>query len=208
MKEIERLLRREYGITAIQLKPQVGYDSSNIRVKTHEGTTYMLKLHRTEAGLQHTLAGEHAVLELLSSHFPGRFPTPIYNIEGKTIFQPVDTEYEAGRLLSFLEGKFLAEVAHTPALFRSLGRFLAEMDLQLLHFHHPAIAARHYYWDMQHSLENEPFVRFVADPHKRKWVEYFFLQFQAHVSPRLPSLRKSVIHADANDWNVLTMAKP
>ncbi|MDZ7608739.1 MAG: aminotransferase class III-fold pyridoxal phosphate-dependent enzyme [Cyclobacteriaceae bacterium] len=38
---------------------------------------------------------------------------------------------------------------------------------------------------------------------KRKLVDYFVLQFKENVIPQLPLLRKSVIHNDANDWNVL-----
>ena len=207
MEKIKTLLKHQFGITATQLKPQVGYDSTNIRITAGDDQQYMLKLHQAEPGLMDTLTGEHAVLELLSAHFPKRFPSPISNIKGQSIFQPKDQDYEAGRLLSFLEGSFLAEVPHTPELFQSFGRFLAEMDQQLLNFRHPAIAARHYYWDMQHSLENVPFTRFVADARKRNWVEYFFLQFRTQVSPILPELRKSIIHSDANDWNVLTDGK-
>ncbi len=34
-------------------------------------------------------------------------------------------------------------------------------------------------------------------------VDYYFLQFKEFVLPELPHLRKSIIHNDANDWNVL-----
>jgi len=43
----------------------------------------------------------------------------------------------------------------------------------------------------------------IRDPHIRKQVAYFLMQFEKNVNPEIPDLRKSIVHNDANDWNVL-----
>lgn len=44
----------------------------------------------------------------------------------------------------------------------------------------------------------------IADPSRRAMVERLFARYEAQVLPRLPYLRASVLHQDANDWNVIT----
>jgi 4-aminobutyrate aminotransferase-like enzyme/Ser/Thr protein kinase RdoA (MazF antagonist) len=106
-------------------------------------------------------------------------------------------------LLTFLPGKTLAAVnPHSIDLLHSLGNLLAEMDLALLDFSHPA-AHRELKWDLARSLSARQYLQHIRDARQREIAEQFLNLFEAEVVPRLPHLRRSVIYGDANDHNVL-----
>lgn len=108
------------------------------------------------------------------------------------------------RLLTYLPGNFLARVKpHKPELLHSLGVFLATMDRAFASFDLPA-PRRPLKWDMSlaPSTINERLAD-LKDKEGRKLVEYFLDGSVKNIAARWPQLRKSVIHNDANDLNVL-----
>ncbi len=108
------------------------------------------------------------------------------------------------RLLTRLPGTLLAESrAHDPDLLRSLGRFLGQLDRALDGFSHPG-ARRDLEWDLRHaSSVVRGYLELIPLGKRRTLVERFLVQFESEVAPALPELRRSVIHNDANDYNVL-----
>jgi 4-aminobutyrate aminotransferase-like enzyme/Ser/Thr protein kinase RdoA (MazF antagonist) len=109
-------------------------------------------------------------------------------------------------LLTYVPGTVLAKAnPHTPELLRSLGQFLGEMDVALADFSHPA-AHRELKWDLARSLWIRDYLRYIGDPSRRALVERFLGLYESDVVRALPSLRRSVIYGDANDYNVLVSA--
>jgi Ser/Thr protein kinase RdoA (MazF antagonist) len=85
---------------------------------------------------------------------------------------------------------------HSPALLRDLGRKLGQLDRALAGFDHPAIH-RDFHWDLANGNR-------IID-------EYGGLVHDADLVHRCrfeggTNLRRSVIHGDANDYNVLVEA--
>ncbi|HEY3202530.1 MAG TPA: aminotransferase class III-fold pyridoxal phosphate-dependent enzyme [Thermoanaerobaculia bacterium] len=109
------------------------------------------------------------------------------------------------RMLSYLPGTILAQAKpQSPGLLRALGRFLGELDAALEGFSHPAAVGRELVWNPALSLAViARHLDAISDPSRRSLVEHFVAEFEGVVSPLLPRLRRSVIHNDANDYNVL-----
>ncbi len=106
-------------------------------------------------------------------------------------------------MLSFLPGTMLAEISpHPPELIGSLGRLLAEMDLALVEFTHPA-ALRFLKWDVSRSNWARDYLSHIPDPARRALAKRFLNLFEEEAVPRFPHLRRSVIYGDANDHNAL-----
>lgn len=106
-------------------------------------------------------------------------------------------------MLAYESGALLAEAKpHSPGLLRSLGRFLGEMDSALASFSHPS-AQRELQWDLAKADWIRGQLQHVPDPARRALVERFLSLYEAEVVASLPHLRRSVIHGDANDYNVL-----
>ena len=107
------------------------------------------------------------------------------------------------RLLTYHPSALLAEVnPHTPDLLHSLGHFLGEIDKALDGFTHPG-SQRDLKWDLQGALWIEEYTHHIATPQRRAIVEHIIRQFETRVVARAASLRCSIVHNDANDYNVL-----
>jgi Ser/Thr protein kinase RdoA (MazF antagonist) len=100
-------------------------------------------------------------------------------------------------LVRYLPGVPLAEIKpHPPSLLYDLGRKLGQLAHALVDFDHPAVH-RDFHWDLANGnrILNE-FGGLIKDPSLRELV------FKCRVDEGI-NLRRSVIHGDANDYNVL-----
>jgi 4-aminobutyrate aminotransferase-like enzyme/Ser/Thr protein kinase RdoA (MazF antagonist) len=109
-------------------------------------------------------------------------------------------------MLSYVPGTMLAKARpHSPELLHSLGQFLGEMGAALADFAHPA-ARRELKWDLARAGWIRQHLSLLRDASQRALVEKFLALYELEVMPALPSLRRSVIYGDANDYNVLVGA--
>src|SRR6185369_1281971 len=101
------------------------------------------------------------------------------------------------RLVDYLPGVPLAEIRpHTSGLLHDLGRKLGQVAHALADFDHPAVH-RDFHWDLANGnrVVNE-FAPLIDNANLRELV----LKCRFEPPERL---RRSVIHGDANDYNVL-----
>jgi len=101
------------------------------------------------------------------------------------------------RLVHYLPGVPLAEIRpHTSGLLHDLGRKLGQLAQALTDFDHPAVH-RDFHWDLANGNRVvEEFAELIENANLRELV----LKCR-YEQPR--SLRRSVVHGDANDYNVL-----
>ena len=197
---MKELLKSKYGIEDARLTKMEGYDSTNYRVETGKSVFVLKKYGYSEEDLA-LLNAENKVLESLKGLENEEFPNAIPTLDGKPLLLDQGHIF---RMLSYVEGSFLGDIEHTPTLLGSFGTFLGKIDKTIHTIFEPTIRARVTQWDLQYFKLNHKFLKFIPDPKDRNLVDYFFLQFDERVYPRKHSLRKGVIHNDANDWNVLT----
>src|SRR5262245_45015139 len=95
---------------------------------------------------------------------------------------------------------------HSPELLRDLGRRVGRIDRALADFDHQAIH-RDFHWDLANGLRVvREYESLITDAETRRLVVKFAAEFEQYVAPILPRLRKSAIHNDANDFNVIVRA--
>ena len=98
------------------------------------------------------------------------------------------------RLVGYLSGVPLAQVQpQSPELLRDLGRKLGQLDHALSDFDHPAVH-RDFHWDLANG--NRIIDEFAPLVENAALVSQCRVEFKS-------GLRRSVIHGDANDYNVL-----
>lgn len=196
-------IKEHYGIDVIEVKPIEGYANLNFRITDSNENLYVYKsFHSTGDPWFFDL--ETKVLQRLTKKIPNKFPEPIQALNGAYITeQGKEDDSPKNRILSWLEGDLFKDVNHSRELFESFGGLLAKMDMELMDINDPIIKARHIEWDLQHILELGKKTNSISDSSLRKIVDHYLLQFKEFVHPELPRLRKSIIHNDANDWNVL-----
>jgi len=106
------------------------------------------------------------------------------------------------RLLTWLPGKVLGEVAPASELLFDLGGTLARLDLVLRGFFHPS--ARHtLVWDLRQMPALQPHVGDIEEEDARRNVAAVSDTFIRTILPRWDTLRSQVIHNDANSSNVV-----
>ena len=134
------------------------------------------------------LEAENAVLDHLSERVP---------FCQRVIEEVAEFEGHFARVVSYLPGVPLAEIRpHTPALLHDLGQKLGQLSRALADFDHPAVH-RDFHWDLAtgNRVVNE-YAPLIENPDLRELV------LRCRFQPRI-KLRRSVIHGDANDYNVL-----
>ncbi len=107
-------------------------------------------------------------------------------------------------LVTYLQGVPLGRVKrHSPELLLDLGRCIGQLDRALIRFDHPAVH-REFHWDLANGLWIiRKYQSLIADAEMRRLVSKLAADFERNFTRLLPSLRRSVIHNDANDYNVL-----
>jgi len=108
------------------------------------------------------------------------------------------------RLLHYVEGRLLSSVSpHTPGLLKDMGGILARIDNSLQGFNHEVLD-RPFIWNMIDALGTlEGFKTLLESDRQRQLVDSFENLFRDSVLRSDQSLRRAVIHNDANDNNVL-----
>jgi len=197
-----KILKDLYGLEGSVI-PLPGYIDKNYQVETKSGEKFVLKFSREKKEL---LEAEALLLNHLHSlRDKERKSQKVYpSIDGALISSlTLDGQEWYVRLVSFIEGKFLAEIKHTPKLGKSLGSLLGRLNRALSDFDHVEFHARVLEWDLQQTPLSRKYVEDIKDPVLQARVSYFIQQYEENVGPYRETLRKSVIYSDANEWNVL-----
>lgn len=199
-----RIARDLYGLDG-QFRRLPGEFDANFVIDDGAGPRAVLKIsHPSE---------RRALLDLQASalrHLAERtpeltLPRIIPTLSGEPFTETIgpDGSPHFVRLASYVRGRPLAETRpHGPELLQSLGSLLGTVDRALLDFSHPA-AERELRWDPRRSAWIREYLDYVQDPARRALVERHLMRFETAVAPALPGLRHSVIHGDANDYNVV-----
>ncbi|HMS95037.1 MAG TPA: phosphotransferase, partial [Tabrizicola sp.] len=108
------------------------------------------------------------------------------------------------RLVTWIGGKPMAEAPRSLDQLANLGRFMGGLTRSMQGFGHPEAFRPDFPWSLDHVIQLKGHADDIADPARRDLVKRLFIRYETQVLPRLPTLRASVLHQDANDWNVIT----
>ena len=201
---IQAFLHLHWGIENACVTPLPGEIDANYAVQTTTDVRYGFKLHAGDISPDIEL--QVAVLQHVAQHAP-HLPlqtlVPANNGQTLVALQMADGCLRHARLCRWLEGEVWAKVAQPPlAAATDLGHTLAELDLALQSFDHPA-ARRAYRWDSARFHELSDCIPLLTDPAKQQALRQLHHRFQHEITPRLAACPQQVIHSDANDYNLL-----
>ena len=196
---MEKLLIEEFGINPIEIIKINGYDNLNYLIKTNS-KNYILKTYEDLTLIDLIQSETKALLFLNDNLYPK--PIPFLNGENIRIIQ-INGTSKIYRLLSYLKGKFLGEINQTKEIIASFGKSLAKLNKRLLDWNDIHIKSRQLEWDMQHYVISKNYLNEISSTKVRKIIHYFMNQYEENVVPFFLDLRKSTIHNDANNWNIL-----
>jgi Ser/Thr protein kinase RdoA (MazF antagonist) len=199
--ECVRLTSRFYGLTATAT-PLPSERDQNFALAAMSGEKFVLKIamsneERATLELQNA-ALKHAAQHVLHLTLPRLVPASdgadivtISGAGGQNYFM---------RLMSWLDGEVFVDTPrpHADGLLGSLGTAVAELDVALQGFSHPAMY-RELYWDVKRADLALTHLPLLPDEQRNVVLQYM----HAWDSVDWKSLRHSLIHGDVNDYNVL-----
>jgi Ser/Thr protein kinase RdoA (MazF antagonist) len=106
------------------------------------------------------------------------------------------------RLMSWLDGRQLSEIAATADVMGALGGALGRLDAALAGYR-PSVPETDLVWDLSRALRTRPLLAHVGDEAKRALAAAAFDAFAREVAPVMASLPWQVVHNDVNPYNVL-----
>ncbi len=198
----EKVALELYGLTA-KAKTLMGEYDKNFHLTSTEGE-FILKIMHPQAEKE-TLELQIAALTHLAKQAPDLIAPKVQRTKSRELMSTIDAP-DGQRLvwlLNYIPGKLYADVKpHTPDILESFGKALAAFDKALLDFEHP-VAKRNLKWDLSAAQWIQESAQDIADEHQRDVVQRILMTYLETVQPALSDVRHSVIHNDANDYNVL-----
>ncbi len=199
---IAAVVSDQFGLKG-DLQPLISERDQNFCLKTDTGERFVVKIVGLTEDPDVTDFQIEALLHLQQASFSG-VPRVVRTLKGE-----IHSEIALGnnqtavmRVVTWLAGETLMDVAMTPALLQQFGRCLASLDKALHGFRHVG-ENQVLLWDMQRAMQLRELFVHVNDSALRDMLGSVLNDFEARVQPRLTALPRQVIHSDANTENVL-----
>ena len=202
-KEASDFVLKIYGYKG-SAKPLPSERDQNFRITTDTGDQYVFKIaNALEA--RDVLEAQNDAMTHLSDETVFS-PEVIPSLDNETLSE-VSSKKGAKhfiRMVSFLPGIPFGDMKrHSDDLLKSIGSCLGHIDRTFAEFDHPA-THRDFHWDLANALDVvRKYNSLIEDPALKNLIKRFADRFEQDVAPLFPKLRKSVIHNDANDYNVI-----
>lgn len=209
LSEARSVAERHWGLSVSTIKDLGSYIDQNFLIEANDGKLFTLKIHhRTEHEM--VLDLQNQVIETLAASISSvEFPCSISSLTGNRIehIQSGQGHTHCVRLLTYVDGTMLGDVDQVDSrIYQQLGQLIGEMDLALSGFYHPTANRPDIPWDIKNAALSASLTHHIEDREIRRIAEYFFLQYETEVQPRLSELRKSVVHNDMHRYSVLVDA--
>lgn len=201
--EIEQVVQQGYGLTVVEQRRLGGEIDQNVWIKTDNGREFLFK--GSTGTFDRALRWQEKVLSHLATASP-QLPVPrlIPARSGRAMLAvQIDGLSVVTRLLTWMPGKMLADVAEPPDyLLYDLGVVAGRLTQALADLEVGEFDESHH-WDIRKSREavDEAF-SFVSDEADRQAVIVLMRRFDRVISD-LGQLPSGVVHHDLNDFNVL-----
>jgi len=105
--------------------------------------------------------------------------------------------------MEFIPGKRMSDLSDiSDSLLHRLGRNVAQFDIVMQNFDHPA-AHRSHRWNLAEAEQHEDKISLLAEPQKRRTLSWAFSEW-GRARGALSNVAWQFIHGDINDENVLT----
>jgi 4-aminobutyrate aminotransferase-like enzyme/Ser/Thr protein kinase RdoA (MazF antagonist) len=204
ISDAERVASEEFRVEVEDASPLDSERDQNFRLRTADDRELVLKIGN-QAEDPAVVDFQNRALKHVAERdpelpIPRLIPTPSGE-HGCKVDGP-DGQKHLVRLLTFLPGKPLGDLAPENRPLRSLGATVARLGLALRGFFHPA-AGHRLLWDLKHAASLREHVVHIEDAGRRELADHYLRNFEKRALPQLPGLRAQVIHNDVSPNNAL-----
>jgi 4-aminobutyrate aminotransferase-like enzyme/Ser/Thr protein kinase RdoA (MazF antagonist) len=193
---------QHYGIKGTVHK-QTGELDFNFKISTETGENYILKFSRPDTSAAYFDFQQHLLLHIDGKNPDFPFPKIIETLHGETdtVYMDSHNQTRKVRLLAWIDGRLWSSVnPQLDDLRYSLGEKCGEITHVLADFKHP-FAQRAFEWDIAQAQWTYDHLH-LFNSEQKACLTYFTAQFEGF-KKQYYVLRKSVVHNDANDNNIV-----
>ena len=200
---VSDLLQSSYGLSDLEVTSLPGYDDTNFRIITSQGTAYALKMSpdfRTSDG---RIPAQLELMTYLKGTSVGSYVPKVIPLKDGRLWE----EYKEGwigRLLEYIEGELVGYVKdQSEDMWFEVGKAIGQFDACLADYPHGNRFPRSFI-----SMENvlctlQDRLEYVTNPYDLSCVQFLMAQYETCTLPLLNALPKQVIHNDLHDFNML-----
>jgi hypothetical protein len=197
-ESIAKLLIDLYGIEG-EISSLVSFEDQNALIKTSE-QNYVFKI-ANKRWSHEFLEMQTNVLGYLKKTAPELFfPDIVKTLKGQSI---TNIDGFSIRLLTYLEGELYTNAVKSPELYQDIGRFLGKFSKAMVNYTFDVKDGSDELWKLDNVMACKIYIPEVIDEDVRNRIERLFVAYENKILPKLPNLRKAVIHGDANEQNLL-----
>lgn len=198
-----QLAREHYNLTA-NANSLPSERDQNFLLQTQSGERFVLKI--ANATEQRTLLeAQNQVMRHLSERVTF-CPRVLLTNRGDdmTTIKSQAGESHFVRLVTYLPGIPLGTLKyHSDELLLDIGHKIGQLTISLQEFEQPALH-RDFHWDLANGLRIiRQNAKLILDASLRDSIQHLVEDFEKHTAPLLPALSQSIVHNDANDFNLL-----
>jgi ethanolamine-phosphate phospho-lyase len=196
LNKIAHIVSTAYGLEGA-LHVLEGYDNSNFCLISNDGNQWVVKILPS---LELACLQTDVLSALNENELKNFLPHVVEMLNGQRVCILDDGRYLF--ILTWLDGTFYKDSEVNVSFSADMGLFMGKLDLALTQIRIPAGLNESTPWDLCNYGLVKKYTPSIADPSIRLIVDYFFSQADSQCLS-LNALPKSLIHGDANDWNVL-----
>ncbi len=197
----EKIALDYYGVVGTATA-QAGEIDFNFKI-TCADKSYILKVSRPDVALSYLDFQDKLLAHIEAKKPDMQYPKSLRNASGVGVFDYTDTygKVRKIRLLEWVDGRLYSAVnPKTEHLRYTLGQRCGQVTACLADFDH-ALSVRTFDWDLANALWVENYLH-LFDDNELGMVQFFVQRFK-NIQPQYQQLRKSTIHNDANDNNIV-----
>ncbi len=196
-----RIARDHFGIDSGAGRRLQGCEGHIFRIDGDDGSQWVLKL--SPDGLTDSIELQCKVLEFLASRNPGvAIQSHRPALDGNLPRVEFDGQRWLAWMVSFLPGRVQVSIDNKRRSPHELGSVMGRLDKTLSGFDDHRVR-RYLRWDLAQGKDLRAGPRAVTNPARHELAAGILERSLTIVDRLDPKLRKSVIHGDANDHNLL-----
>ncbi|MET1060968.1 MAG: phosphotransferase, partial [Nocardioides sp.] len=202
--EAAALARGVFGVDGVA-EPLGSNQETNLRVRSADGSTYVLKIANPAFGADVLDLQNKAMRHVQAARTGLAVPVPVPALDGSELARvPIRGIDHHVRLLTFVTGEMFSDAGYFgDEVLHRFGALAARLSAALATFDHPA-AGRTLQYDSRHAaLVVERLASSVADPRRRADAVELSDRAWAALDPLVADLRVQIVHADLADYNVV-----
>ncbi len=200
-EQAEELCFKNYGIKG-KASPLPGELDHNFKIVS-DNKRFILKINRPGTDPAYLDFQEELLLHIQYKKPSFKYPSIIQTVSGENSFGILDDENKNRniRMLEWIPGRLWSAVNPQPDNLRfSLGEVCGELTSLLQDFNHPK-AIRVFDWDIAQASWTFDYLHLFSNEEK-DCIGFFTKKFEK-IQPQYKKFRKSVVHNDANDNNII-----